>query len=171
MYKHLLLSLSILFISTQLFSQDFNSISVKDKISGTPIIGATISIHEKPFAQTDSMGYAHLSLNINDVLSITAVGYEKQTVTITKENKSGILILMSTSLKSMEEVTVVSSTRTNQNIEYAPIKIEVLDSEEMQEESTVKPSTVLGIIGDISGVQVQQLSAASGNSNLKNSRT
>jgi len=67
----------------------------------------------------------------------------------------------------MEDIVVVASTRSDQNIEKATIKIEILDAEEMKEESTVKPATVLGIIGDVSGVQIQQVSAVSGNSNVR----
>ena len=76
-----------------------------------------------------------------------------------------ISILVDTN--ELAEYTIVASSRTNIRIENAPMKVEVLDEEEMQEESTVKPSTVLGIIGDASGVQVQQADPISGNSNIR----
>jgi len=133
-----------------------------------PIVAATISISGKSISQTDSLGMASISFAAKCVITITAVGYESKTLEITvPDDKNIYTISMLPENKQMEELTIVASTRSNQNIENAPIKIEILDAEEMKEESTVKPATVLGIIGDVSGVQIQQVSAVSGNSNVR----
>ena len=66
----------------------------------------------------------------------------------------------------MEEV-IISSTRTNSRIEDAPLKTEVIGTEEMDEESNLEPETIGSIIGDVSGIQIQQTSAVSCNSNLR----
>ncbi len=68
---------------------------------------------------------------------------------------------------TLQGVLVVSSTRTGESLENSTIRVEVLGSEEMQEESLVKPGSVASILGDVSGVQVQQSSAASGNTNVR----
>ncbi|MBS1771350.1 MAG: TonB-dependent receptor plug domain-containing protein [Bacteroidetes bacterium] len=68
---------------------------------------------------------------------------------------------------SLEEVTVVASTRGNQKIETSPMKVEVLGLEEMKEEAGIKPGNIASILGDVSGVQIQQTSVASGNSNVR----
>ena len=67
----------------------------------------------------------------------------------------------------LEEVTVISSTRNNQPIENAPIKVEVLGKEDMDEENTIKPGNIASILGDVSGIQIQQSSPVSGNANVK----
>ena len=69
--------------------------------------------------------------------------------------------------KKIDEVTIVASSRTQQKIENSPQKVEVLGKEEMQEESAIKPAGIGSILGDISGVQIQQTSAVSGNSNVR----
>lgn len=69
--------------------------------------------------------------------------------------------------KNIDEVLIVSSSRTEQKIENSPQKVEVLGKEEMQEESTIKPAGIASILGDVSGVQIQQTSAVSGNSNVR----
>ncbi|QRA41337.1 TonB-dependent receptor plug domain-containing protein [Chryseobacterium cucumeris] len=68
---------------------------------------------------------------------------------------------------SIEEITIVASTRTTQKAENSPQKVEVLGKEEMAEESGIKPAGIASILGDISGVQIQQSSAVSGNSNVR----
>src|SRR5690606_37458261 len=65
------------------------------------------------------------------------------------------------------EVIVVSSTRNNQRIENSPLKVEVLGHEEMDEESAIKPAGIASILGDVSGVQIQQSSAINGNANIR----
>ena len=69
--------------------------------------------------------------------------------------------------KNIDEVVLVSSSRTEQKIENSPQKVEILGKDEMQEESSIKPAGVGSILGDISGVQIQQTSAISGNSNMR----
>jgi len=64
-------------------------------------------------------------------------------------------------------VVVVSTTRSNDRIENATTKVEVLGLEEMNEESTIKPGNIASILGDVSGVQIQQSSATSGNANVR----
>jgi len=53
------------------------------------------------------------------------------------------------SLEAELEEVVVSTTRTNMHIEDLPQKVEVLGQEEMDEESTLVPSGVGSILGDI----------------------
>lgn len=69
--------------------------------------------------------------------------------------------------RSIDEVIIVASSRIQQKIENSPQKIEVLGKEEMLEESGIKPAGIASILGDISGVQIQQTSAVSGNSNVR----
>ena len=165
MKYYLTIILSVFFVS--LFAQNNITIKVINEINKQPIYGATISIKNKSIAVTDSNGIATISISGKINFSVSAIGYETKNIIEAASSKNEWLITMNEEQKILEEITIVTSTRTNQNIEYAPIKIEVLDAEEMQEESTVKPSTVMGIIGDISGVQIQQTSAGSGNSNVR----
>ncbi len=68
---------------------------------------------------------------------------------------------------TIEEVTIVASTRTTEKAENSPQKVEILGKEEMAEESGIKPAGIGSLIGDISGVQIQQSSPVSGNTNVR----
>ncbi len=148
-------------------AQQSTPLKIIDSKTLHPIIGASISKSKQSLSQSDTSGVATLSLAGKNTLEISAIGYDSQLIDVTFPSAEALTIYLVSTQSSMEEVTIVSSTRTNQNIETAPIKIEVLGAEEMQEESMVKPSTVMGIIGDVSGVQIQQTSAVSGNSNVR----
>jgi outer membrane receptor for ferrienterochelin and colicins len=62
---------------------------------------------------------------------------------------------------AIEEITI-SSMRTASRIENIPTRIEVLGLEEMREENGVKPGSILSLLGDIAGIQMQQASASTG---------
>jgi outer membrane receptor for ferrienterochelin and colicins len=147
--------------------QPITQLKIVDTLSDIPIQGVNISIDKKSITQTDSTGTAIIAKSGLYSITLSAIGYESKTELIKLPIATLLTIKLVREEKEMEEITIVSSTRTNQNIEYAPIKIEILGSEEMNEESTVKPATVLGIIGDLSGVQIQQTSAVSGNANVR----
>ena len=161
------LLLLLLFIQTSISFSQTTLFKIIDNKTLQPVIGVTISNKKITIGQTDTLGFAKLSITGTKTLTFSSVGYEAQSVLFVLPNAEMITVLLVPAESSMEEVTIVSSTRSNQNIETAPIKIEVLDAEEMAEESTVKPATITGIIGDISGVQIQQTSAVSGNANVR----
>jgi len=62
----------------------------------------------------------------------------------------------------LDEV-IVTSSRTNSRIENTPTRVEVLGLEEMNEENNIKPGNIMSLLGDIAGIQMQQVSASSGN--------
>lgn len=61
------------------------------------------------------------------------------------------------------EGIIVTTTRTNNRIEDVPVRVEVLGSEEVKEETAIKPGNISKLLGETSGIQVQQTSATSGN--------
>jgi len=165
--KKITLSILFYFSVAFVFAQEIK-IQVTNAETGDPVNGASISKKNKSFAITDSMGIAMISISGTSEIEISAVGFQAFVLKTKDYQSSGLYsIKLTPSESEMEDIIIVASTRSNQNIENAPIKIEILDAEEMQEESAVKPASVLGIIGDISGVQIQQVSAVSGNSNVR----
>lgn len=166
MKKIIAIFISFLFIYKG-YSQENSFLKFIDQKSNAAIDAASVSIENKTIAKTDEKGLVQLSIQGKVVLNISAVGYETKTIQIEFPLKEVYEIQMVSKDEGMEEVIIIASTRTNQEIENSTLKVEVLDSEEMQEESSVKPASVLGIIGDASGVQIQQSNAISVNSNVR----
>jgi outer membrane receptor for ferrienterochelin and colicins len=120
---------------------------------------------------TDNNGTAILN-NIpsgDQAIAISFVGYRKMELTFSfplQNPDLAFAVMLPSESEEMEEVTV-SATRNNRRIENLPTKIEVLGLEDMTEENGIKPGNIVGIIGDIAGIQMQQTSAASGNLNAR----
>lgn len=172
----LLFSISVSFAQTS--SVTLSGI-VKDKNdkSALPFVNIVLKT-EKDSAfvtgtVTDSLGRFKLT-NVKPgsyILEVSHLGYVTKRQSLFVETLSGSLevptIEMDEDINTLGEVTIVSSTRNNQRIENSPLKVEVLGREEMNEESTIKPAGIASILGDVSGVQIQQSSAITGNANVR----
>jgi len=95
-------------------------------------------------------GYKSFSLQLQFPLSSASVA----TITMSPESKE------------LEKV-IISSSRTDSRIENTPTRVEVLGSEEVDEEGGVKPAHVASLLGDVAGIQSQQTSAVTGNTDLR----
>lgn len=136
-------------------------------LKGIPLV--TISNKNKVLSLTDSSGKAFIKLLPGKYLLIfSSVGYKTiQTTVEFTDTSTKIQVYLTPEQKILEDITILSSTRNNQRIENSPLKVEVLGREEMNEENTIKPANIASILGDISGIQIQQSSAISGNANVR----
>lgn len=137
-------------------------------VSHEPLASVSIAVNGKTVARTANNGVASLSLPAGLVLlHCSSVGFKDLDTSIQVPAKDTLLLTLTETAKQLEEVTIVASTRNNQRMENSPLKVEVLGREEMEEESAVKPGGIASILGDVSGVQIQQNSAVSGNANVR----
>jgi outer membrane receptor for ferrienterochelin and colicins len=139
---------------------------VIDKETKVALGNVSVETNGEVIGKTNEEGNIIRIISVEKDFIFSIIGYEPQT--INAKGKIGwITVEMQKSDTKLDEVTVVSSTRNNQRIENSPLKVEVLGREEMDEESTIKPANIASIIGDVSGVQIQQTSATNGNSNVR----
>ncbi len=162
--------ISILFfacLNNQASSQHILKAIVQDSISGEKLFGVNVIL-----ANTTNGGSSNVDgvLEIKDIpdgeqiFSVTSIGYRSKTLQLSfpLASPEPVLIKLSREQSELEEV-IVTTTRTNSRIEEAPIKVEVLGLEEMNEENSIKPGNVSSILGDISSVQIQPTSPVTAN--------
>jgi len=160
----LILSLNAILVH----SQELLHIQVSESITLKKIPGVTVSADGKAVGMTDSTGLFVTSIPAGKYqLLFSSKGYLTERYTVIIPGSSMIEIQMKRVEQELDAVTVVASTRNNQPIESSPLKVEILGKEDMDEENTIKPGNIASILGDISGVQIQQSSATSGNSNVR----
>ena len=165
--KKCLLASLLLFALGNLQAQHTFKAIVKDKTTQQILVGVTVGEGtNKSVNKTAEINIANLSAGKHQ-FTVSFVGYESVTFEATLPDTTTHEILLSVVEKILEEVTIASSTRSNQNIENSPLKVEVLGKEEMNEENTIKPGNIASILGDVSGIQIQQSSAVSGNANVR----
>ena len=162
-YFLMLMLFSIQHIAT---AQNYLHAFVKDSITNEPLIGATIIEQGTTNGiSTDVNGKAKFTVTkIGDVAFIIQYnGYKSKSITVSIPQKDTLLVVfLASSNLELGEVTV-TSVRTNSRIEDIPTRIEVLGLDALNEENGVKSGNIMGLLGDIAGIQMQQVSASSGN--------
>ncbi|MER3497480.1 MAG: TonB-dependent receptor [Chitinophagaceae bacterium] len=144
---------------------------VKDSLTKQPLASVTVKIKDKNIVGiTDTAGFVLLK-NIppgNHTILFSSAGYQDRNnnLNFPLEGVDSIIILMLPAEKEIEEV-VISSARTESRIENTPTRVEVLGSEEVNEEAGIKPGNIASLLGDIAGIQTQQTSAATGNTEMR----
>lgn len=157
-----------IFLQVAVFAQQKLLIKVVDSAIQKNIPNATISVKGIAKTITDSSGNAYLNLATGTFeIHVSSIGFASKNVEVHIPTDKEITVELNALQKEMEEVTIISSTRNNQRMENAPLKVEVLGREEMAEENTIKPANIASILGDISGIQIQQSSATSGNAGVR----
>jgi len=166
-YKITIIIISFVTISiSNSFAQNYFKAIIKDSITNEILIGATII--EKGTtngASTDAEGKVKFIVSkTGDVtFTIQFIGYITKSIIVSIPQKDNLIsIFLSTNSQQLEEVTV-SSVRTNSRIEDIPTRVEVLGLDDLNEENGVKPGNIMSLLGDIAGIQMQQVSASSGN--------
>ncbi|HRO84997.1 MAG TPA: TonB-dependent receptor [Niabella sp.] len=165
--KKIILLIGFVIVSHIVFGQSasvFRFINISDS-SAVPAV--SVSEKNKTIGVADESGFLKINLSIGlHTLIFSSTGFNAVTNKINIPSADTIIITMSPILESLDQV-IVSSTRNNQRIENSPLKVEVLGREEMDEENTIKPGNIASILGDVSGIQIQQSSATSGNANVR----
>jgi iron complex outermembrane receptor protein len=75
-------------------------------------------------------------------------------------------LLLAPEDEDLEEVTI-STTRSNRTIKDIATRIEMLNGEELDEKSNMKPGDIRMVLSESTGIQTQQTSATSGNSSIR----
>lgn len=161
---------AFLLISFNTLAQQTINILIQDSAGKYPIPGATVMVESTRQGNfSDQQGKVILQ-NIpqgDQKIIITMIGYKTQSFDITiPTEKTEFHIFLASSISDLDAVTI-SVTRSNSRIETSSTKVEVLGKDEMDEENAIKPGNVASILGDVSGIQLQQSSAISGNMNVR----
>lgn len=166
--KKLLISVFILLLSLQLMAQSITG-TVKDA-AGRPLHGVSIQlVGTKKGTVTDSLGVFRLQSVPGPVkLHFSYTGYaEADTMLVTGTAPVTLSMVLEEEKEKLDEVVIVSSSRTNSRIEDLPTKVEVLGMEEVHEENGIKPGNIASLLGDVAGIQIQQTNAATGNADMR----
>jgi outer membrane receptor for ferrienterochelin and colicin len=144
---------------------------VKDADSKELLAGVTAKIisnkNETASDNNGSVVFKNLAAGSLKII-FTYVGYESQTVNfqIPQGDTIQVIYLQKAKIEAEEEV-IINSSRTNSRIEDLPTKVEVIGSEEMDEEAGTMPGNVAALLGDFAGIQNQRASVTTGSVDLR----
>ena len=155
--------------ASPLLAQHSLMLRVIEAVDNSPIEGVSVTL-DSLTGMTDSTGFIlfpdHKAGTFE--IKLSSVGYFKKKITTTLPQKKGdtLEVKLQTSQEEIQEVVVVS-TRTKQNIDALPTRVEVISQDEVEERSADKPSDISHAVKEQPGVQVQRTSANSGTFNIR----
>ncbi len=149
--------------------QNFLKLKTLDAKDNSPLVGVSIvQAGTTKGAVSDIDGTAILRgiPNGDQTLILSFIGYKTDTLSLSfplADTSQWMEVKMMAEASDLEEITV-SALRTNARIEDLPMKVEVLGLEELNEENGIKPGNIGSLLGDLSVIHIQQISAVSGGS-------
>lgn len=171
--KKLIVLFAVLCFAISAYAQNTYKAIIKDAKTNHLLTGTTVKIAGTSIASTSGDdGIVTLS-NIpsgKQIIQFSYVGFKNRadTLSFPLGQTSPMLILLETEEQEKElgEV-VVSATRSTRTITNIPTRVEVIAGEELDEKGNMKPGDIRMMLAESTGIQTQQTSATSGNSNIR----
>src|SRR5687768_920477 len=133
-----------------------------------PLAGASVDVSGRS-GISDDQGRAVLDLTPGEhTLTAAAQGHLPITmqVVVGTPSLSPVRIELSRIPEAAESV-IVTATRTNTRLQDQPVRVEVIDREEIEEKALMTPGSVAMLLGETTGLRVQTTSPALGAANVR----
>ena len=169
MNKYLLSIKLILILCLSLKAQTDIQIKVLTESENEPLIGATVyfEVLEKG-AVTNFDGIAEFTEipNGQHQIVISFLGFETLETTIQVPSNSDFIFRLREGGNELDAV-VLQSTRSTRTVRKIPTRIEFIGVEELSEKAIMNPTNISMVLRESTGIQMQQTSLSSGNTNIR----
>ncbi|MBL0682114.1 TonB-dependent receptor [Aquimarina mytili] len=159
-------------VSRQSYAQDStqtNTIEIKVVSEKESLPGATVYIKSlEKGAVTDFNGIARIENVPNGeyIVSVSFVGYTPIEQSIRVPFQTPLIFYLKESESTLDAI-VLQSTRSTRTIKNIPTRIEFIGAEELSEKVAMNASNIAMVLRESTGIQMQQTSLSSGNSNIR----
>ena len=149
-------------------SQSNAAIQIVVRSASGPIARAQVIVRGST-SETDGDGRTTLHVQPGP-LEITVVkeGYNPVTVSATAAmGPPQVIPILLERQAAIEEHVTVSATRTDKRIEDQPMRVEVLDAEEIEEKQLMTPGDIVMMLNEMGGLRVQATSPSLGAASVR----
>ena len=140
----------------------------RDSASGVPVDGALVR-GGTAVSRTNRSGVALLSLDAGQQqVVVTRLGYKPDTavVAIVLNRDTSVTMVLAPLSIEINEV-IVSSTRAERRVEDTPMRVEVIDDEEIAEKVSMSPGDIAMMLNETGGLRVQTTNPSLGGANVR----
>lgn len=144
------------------------TLRVRVLADAAPLAAATVRIG-RIGAQTSANGEVVLRVAAGDILLITTrLGYRADSLALRlRAGADTSLVVRLTEADESLEAVVVSATRSERRVEDVPLRVEVIDEEEIGEKVAMTPGDIAMMLNETSGLRVQTTSPSLGGANVR----
>ena len=150
-------------------AQETGWLRVEVRAGGDAIAGATVAVAGATQV-TDAAGVALVPAPAGAVeVTVRHEGFAPVTVRVSLAAGEELVVRveLEPALMIEEEVTVVASTRTGRRIEDQPMRVEVLNREEIEEKMLMTPGDIVMMLNEMGGMRVQATSPSLGAASVR----
>ena len=154
--------------SASLHAQNPATLRVRAVHESAPVQGAIVRAGTVT-GQTNATGEAILRLAAGTHTVVVArLGYSPDTTAITLAAGQDTSIVVRLEAQAAEvEGIVIASTRTERRVEDTPLRVEVVDEEEVAEKTAMTPGDIAMMLNETSGLRVQTTSPSLGGASVR----
>jgi iron complex outermembrane receptor protein len=133
------------------------------RVSGADVVSGTTA------ARTDGRGEARVEIAAGQVtLLVTKPGFAPAATTVTVSAGQELPVAVElVALPSVRETVTVSATRTDRGLGDQPMRVEVLDQDEIDEKLMMTPGDVVMMLNEMGGMRVQATSPSLGAASVR----
>ena len=158
--RKLLFAVAFVLSSLIVFAQTSISGKITDSKTGSPISGASIKIKSsKRGTSTNNDGVFTLTVNPNDILEVSIVGYKNQTVKV--NGLSTLSIALEQSTTNLNEVVVIGNRGAPRVKTESPVPVDVIKVNQVGE-TTAKPDLMSQLNMSVPSFNYNKQSGADG---------
>ncbi|MGB6153823.1 MAG: TonB-dependent receptor [Pricia sp.] len=144
-------------------------VNVRTETKKEPLAGASVYIASlSKGATTDFDGLALLTdlPTGSYTLTVSYLGFTSKELNISIPQNGPLTVYLAEEANELEEV-VLQSDRSTRTIQKIPTRIEYIGGEELGEKAMMNASNISMVLRESTGIQMQQTSLSSGNSNIR----
>ena len=144
---------------------DNAQVRVEVRSEGEPVAGASV-VANGTTTLADRTGVAALSIPPGPLdLTVTSDGYLPSTLMIVVAD--GERRTVSVELQKLQEEVFVTAARSTTRLQDQPLRVEVVDQEEIDEKAMMTPGSVAMLVNETTGLRVQTTAPSLGAANVR----
>jgi outer membrane receptor for ferrienterochelin and colicins len=141
------------------------TVTIRVTAAGRPITGARVTGGGQA-QQTDARGLVTLALQLPGDVTVVAEGFLSTTIQV-PASAAALLDVALDPVPEFEEQVIVNAARSPTRIQDQPLRVEVIDREEIEEKALMTPGSVAMLIGETTGLRVQPTAPSLGAANVR----
>ena len=153
---------------TPVMQQARGTLVIETRSGAAPVSQVEIAVGDQS-AVGNERGEVTLQVPVGSV-TVTArrAGFVSKTVqvSVTEGETTRLIVDLQPEVLRQEEITV-TATRNEQRIEDIPLRVEVLDTEEIEEKALMTPGDIAMLLNETGGLRVQVTSPSLGAANVR----
>jgi outer membrane receptor for ferrienterochelin and colicins len=145
------------------------TVRVQGDSTGTTTVAAAIVRSGAVSARTEERGQATLRLPVGTRMIVAAkLGYRPDSVAVTLRSGTDTAITLTLIAQAVNvEAVLVTATRSERRVEDTPLRVEVIDEEEIAEKVAMSPGDIAMMLNETSGLRVQATNPSLGGANVR----